>query len=139
MDVTLGGRMGGPEMGVKFLAGIVEARLGLKSALEEVSVDGLEVIDVELWISGGLTDYCAAGISSSTKFSARKRSVRITICIAIEEASRIDDGSIAAAIEGWLVRGLESAALPRSAGNIGLSGAVDALKSRFTRSAREVL
>ncbi|AWH53359.1 hypothetical protein C1924_09300 [Stenotrophomonas sp. ESTM1D_MKCIP4_1] len=138
MEVPLGGRMGGPEMVVKFLAGIVQARIRLKSALEEVFVDGLDVIDVELWISGSVTDYCAAGVSSSTKFSARKRSVRITICIAIEEASRIDDGSIASAIEGWLVRGFESAALPRSAGSIGLSGAVDALNSRFTGLAREV-
>jgi hypothetical protein len=132
MEVTLGGRMGGSEMGVKFLPGIVQARTWLKSALEEVSVDGLDVIDVELWISGSVTDYCAAGVSSSTKFSARKRSVRIAICIAIEEASRVDDDSVASAIEGWLVRGFESAALPRSAGNISLSGAVDALKSRFT-------
>jgi len=132
VEVTLSGRMGGSEMGVKFLPGIVQARTWLKSALEEVSVDGLDVIDVELWISGSVTDYCAAGVSSSTKFSARKRSVRIAICIAIEEASRIDDDSVASAIEGWLVRGFESAALPRSAGNICVSGAVDALKSRFT-------
>jgi len=119
-------------MGVKFLPGIVQARAWLKSALEDVSVDGLDVIDVELWISGSVTDYCAAGVSSSTKFSARKRSVRIAICIAIEEASPIDDDSFASAIEGWLARGFESAALPRSAGNISLSGAVEALKSRFT-------
>jgi len=132
MEVTLGSRMGGPEMGVKFLPGIVQARTWLKSVLEEVSVDGLDVIDVELWISGSVTDYCAAGVSSTTKFSARKRSVCIAICIAIEEASRIDDDSVASAIEGWLVRGFESAALPRSAGNISLSGAVEALKSRFT-------
>ncbi|MGE8258395.1 MAG: Imm12 family immunity protein [Stenotrophomonas sp.] len=117
---------------MKFLPGIVQARTWLKSALEEVSVDGLDVIDVELWISGSVTDYCPAGVSSSTKFSARRRSVRIAICIAIEEASRIDDDSVASAIEVWLVRGFESAALPRSAGNISLSGAVDALKSRFT-------
>lgn len=132
MEVTLGGRMGGSEMGVKFLPGIVQARIWLKSALEEVSVDGLDVIDVELWISGSVTDYCPAGVSWSTKFSARKRSVCIAICIAIEEASPIDDDSVASAIEGWLVRGFESAALPRSAGNISLSGAVEALKSRFT-------
>ena len=132
MEVTLGSRMGGPEMGVKLRPGIVQARTWLKSALEEVSVDGLDVIDVELWISGSVTDYCPAGVSSSTRFSARKRSVRIAICIAIEEASPIDDDSVASAIERWLVRCLESAALPRSAGNISLSGAVDALKSRFT-------
>ncbi|AWH45665.1 Imm12 family immunity protein [Stenotrophomonas sp. ZAC14A_NAIMI4_1] len=132
MEVTLSGRMGGPEMGVKVLPGIVQARTWLKSAFEEVSVDGLDVIDVELWISGSVADYCAAGVSSSTKFSARRRSVRIAICIAIEEASRIDDDSVASAIEGWLVRGFESAALPRSAGSISLSGAVEALKSRFT-------
>lgn len=132
MEVTLGSRMGGPEMGVKLLPGIVQARTWLKSALEEVSVDGLDAIDVELWISGSVTDYCPAGVSSSTKFSARKRSVRIAICIAIEEASPIDDDSVASAIEGWLVRGFKSAALPRSAGNISLSGAVEALKSRFT-------
>ncbi|MBK0055334.1 hypothetical protein IAE41_13815 [Stenotrophomonas sp. S39] len=87
----------------------------------------MDVIDVELWISGSVTDHCAAGVSSTTKFSARKRSVSIAICIAVEEASRIDDDSVASSIERWLVRGFESAALPRSAGNISLSGAVDAL------------
>ena len=73
MEVTLSGRMGGPEMAVKYHAEIVQARASLKSAFAELSIDGLETIDVELWISGSLTEYCPERISSSARFSAKKK------------------------------------------------------------------
>lgn len=131
MDVTLSGRMGGPETGVKYLPQVVQARARLKSAFEVVSIEGLETIDVELWISGSLTEYCPAGLSSSARFSAKKKSVVLAICIAKDDAAAVDDDSTASAIGDWLIRGFESVKLPRSAGKIEFSGAVDALKSCF--------
>ncbi|ADP16378.1 hypothetical protein AXYL_03058 [Achromobacter xylosoxidans A8] len=57
MEVSLSGRMGGPEAGVAYLAGIVLLRPKLKSALADLSIAGLRTVDVELWIGGRITDY----------------------------------------------------------------------------------
>jgi len=131
MEVTLSGRMGGPEVGVKYQAEIVQARASLKSAFAELSIDGLETIDVELWISGSLTGYCPERISSSARFSAKKKSGLLVVCVAKDEASSIDDGIAASAIGDWLIRGFSSAKLPRSAGMIDFSGAAGAVKLCF--------
>ncbi|WMJ69055.1 hypothetical protein [Stenotrophomonas sp. 24(2023)] len=99
---------------------------------EPPPIDGLEAIDVELWISGSLTEYCPEGISSSAGFSARKRSILLAVCIAKDDASSIDDDYAASAIGDWLIRGFENAKLPRSAGKIDFSGAVDTVKFCFS-------
>ncbi len=131
MEVTLSGRLGGPEVGVKFQPEIVQARARLKFAFAELSIDGLETIDVELWISGSLTEYCPEGISSSVRFYAKKKSVLLAVCVGKDEATSVDDDCAASAIGGWLTRGFESAKLPRSAGRIDFSGVAGAVNLCF--------
>lgn len=131
MEVTLSGRMGGSEAGVKYHAEIVQACARLKSAFVELSICGLEAIDVELWISGSLTEDCPEGISSSARFSARKKSVLLTACVAKDRASSIDDDSAESEIRGWLIRGFESEMLPQGDDKVGFSGAADAVNLCF--------
>ncbi len=43
MEVSLTARLGGPEVGILFLAGVVHARKRLKAAMGGVSLVGLDV------------------------------------------------------------------------------------------------
>lgn len=133
MEVSLGGRMGGPEAGVAWLAGIVQLRPKLKSALADLSVDGLRTIDVELWIGGSITDYGPDGFSSTAKYYAKKESLLLAISVPQAVAAAATQERPDQALRGWLADGFNSAKLPRSAQQLPF-----ALVARTVQSALDI-
>ncbi len=115
MEVSLSGRIGGPEAGVAWLAGIVQLRPTLKSALADLSVAGLRTIDIELWIGGSITDYGPEGFSSSARYYAKKESLLLAISVPKAVAAASPQERPEQALQGWLADGFTSAKLPRSA------------------------
>ncbi|WP_419343294.1 hypothetical protein ACM1PE_11300 [Achromobacter sp. PD1] len=115
MEVSLSGRMGGPEAGVAWLASIVQLRPKLKSALADLSVAGLRTLDVELWIGGSITDYGPQGFSSSARYYAKKESLLLAISVPKAVAAASPQERPEQALQGWLADGFTSAKLPRSA------------------------
>lgn len=115
MEVSLSGRMGGPEAGVAWLASIVQFRPKLKSALADLSVAGLRTLDVELWIGGSITDYGPQGFSSSARYYAKKESLLLAISVPKAVAAASPQERPEQALQGWLADGFTSAKLPRSA------------------------
>lgn len=115
MEVSLSGRMGGPEAGVSWLAGIVLLRPRLKSALVDLAVAGLRTIDVEMWIGGNITDYAPEGLSSSARYYAKKESLLLAISVPKAMAAASPQERPDQAVAGWLADGFSSVKLPRSA------------------------
>ncbi|MDH1303822.1 hypothetical protein [Achromobacter sp. GD03932] len=111
----MSGRIGGPEAGVAWLAGIVQLRPKLKSALADLSVAGLRTLDVELWIGGSITDYGPEGFSSSARYYAKKESLLLAISVPKAVAAASPQERPEQALQGWLADGFTSAKLPRSA------------------------
>ncbi|WP_251880233.1 hypothetical protein [Achromobacter sp. Marseille-Q4954] len=111
----MSGRIGGPEAGVAWLAGIVQLRPKLKSALADLSVAGLRTLDVELWIGGSITDYGPQGFSSSARYYAKKESLLLAISVPKAVAAASPQERPEQALQGWLADGFTSAKLPRSA------------------------
>ncbi len=115
MEVSLSGRIGGPEAGVAWLAGIVQLRPKLKSALADLSVAGLRTIDIELWIGGSITDYGPEGFSSTARYYAKKESLLLAISVPKTVAAAATQARPEQTIEDWLADGFSSVKLPRSA------------------------
>ncbi|MGS1011637.1 hypothetical protein [Achromobacter anxifer] len=115
MEVSLSGRMGGPEAGVAWLAGIVLLRPRLKSALADLAVAGLRTVDVEMWIGGSITDYGPEGFSSTARYYAKKESLLLVISVPKAVAAASPQARPDQAVQGWLADGFRSAKLPRSA------------------------
>lgn len=115
MEVSLGGRMGGPEAGVAWLASIVQLRPKLKSALADLSIAGLRTIDVELWIGGSITDYGPDGFSSTARYYAKKESLLLAISVPKAVAAACTQERPDLVLQAWLADGFNSAKLPRSA------------------------
>lgn len=59
MDVTLSGRMGGPETGVPFMAAVVMDRRRLKAALAPLQLAGLAALDITRHVGGSISDHIA--------------------------------------------------------------------------------
>ncbi|WP_422507813.1 hypothetical protein [Stenotrophomonas sp. GZD-301] len=132
MDVALSGRMGGPEIGANYLVGVVQVRPRLKAALADLSVQGVASINVELWISGSITDYCEGEASSSVKFFSMKGLLVLSVCIPQREAEALIDDDAGQVVAAWIAQGFELAALPRSACAVEYSAIVGAVRSSLS-------
>lgn len=132
MEVTLSGRMGGPEMGINYLVGIVQARPRLKAALADLSVQGVASINVELWISGSITDYCEGEASSSVKYFSKKELLLLSVCIPQRVAQALIHDDAGQVVAAWIAQGFELAALPRSARALEYSAIVGAVRSSLS-------
>lgn len=115
MEVSLSGKMGGPEAGVAWLAGIVLLRPRLKSALADLEVAGLRTIDIQLWIGGSIIDYGPEGFSSTARYYAKKESLLLAISVPKTVAAASPQERPEHTVEDWLADGFRSAQLPRSA------------------------
>ncbi len=115
MEVSLSGRMGGPEAGAAWLAGIVLLRPRLKSALADLAVAGLRTIEVEMWIGGSITDYGPEGFSSTARYYAKKESLLLAISVPKAMAAASPQERPEQTVSDWLADGFRSAQLPRSA------------------------
>ncbi|MBD9428873.1 MULTISPECIES: hypothetical protein [Achromobacter] len=115
MEVSLSCRMGGPEAGAAWLASIVQLRPKLKSALADLSVNGLGTIDIQLWIGGSITDYGPEGFSSTARYYAKKESLLLAISVPKTVAAASPQERPEHTVEDWLADGFRSAQLPRSA------------------------
>ncbi|RMI13809.1 hypothetical protein [Cellulomonas triticagri] len=135
MDVTLGGRMGGPEVGATFLPGVVAVRHRLKAALAPVAVDGVGLLDLEVWIGGSTTDHGAGGFAATMRYSAARSRLLLTVAVPHEHASHTLPADAAQEVAGWLVRGFAAARVPRSAQGLRLDPVLAALAAVRTAAA----
>lgn len=132
MEVTLSGRMGGPEVGASFLPGVVAVRRALKAALAPVGVDGVSLLDLEVVIGGSITD--PDGFDATLRYSAQRARLLLVVTVPAAEARAVPPEDAARQVVGWLVRGFATARVPRSAQGLVLDPVVDALTSlRATR------
>ena len=128
MEVALSGRMGGPEVGVAYLAEVVRVQPKLQAALAGVLVPGLEAIDIELWIGGSITDYCSSGFSSDAKYFPKKQKITVSICVPRDDAADMKERPDLA-VPSWLADGLSSVTLPKSAQSLEFSSVSGAAKT----------
>ncbi|GAA3661526.1 hypothetical protein [Microbacterium marinilacus] len=129
MDVSVSGRMGGPETGARYLASIVRLRAMLKAALGEVAVAGVEVTDIELWVGGTVTDHAPGGFSSDVRYFARQQRLLLAVLVPAACARSVDDDLVDRETARWIVRGFEDARMPRSAQRLDLADVSVALRS----------
>ncbi|MCG2596595.1 hypothetical protein [Achromobacter insuavis] len=125
MEVTLSGRMGGPEAGIACLPAIVAYRQRLKAALAPLAVDGLAVLDITLHVGGSITDSAAQGFTAQARYLRKPEKLTVAIHVPRRDAEAEREPDVAA----WLLRGLES--MPRSASvaALDLDAVLDALRA----------
>ncbi|QHB73658.1 hypothetical protein [Stenotrophomonas sp. 364] len=128
MEVSLTARLGGPEVGILFLAGVVHARKRLKAALDGVSLAGLDVMDITLHIGGSITDISPAAPSVEARYFKQRRRLKIFVSIPSADARELPEEDVGRRVTEWLVDGLESVALSRSAAGMTLGPVLSALR-----------
>ena len=137
MEMSLSGRMGGPEAG-RFHASLVRLRQRGKEALASLEVLGVETCEIAVWISGSLTDYASGaaetGTSSSSTHTSMKyfsRDSRLTVNIVIGRSTveRVADGSEETALAEWISTGFDDAHRPRSVQKLDVTPIATSLRS----------
>lgn len=128
MEVSLTARLGGPEVGILFLAGVVHARKRLKAVLIGVSSVGLDAMDITLHIGGSITDISPAAPSVEARYFKQRRRLKIFVSIPSADARELPEEDVSRRVTEWLVDGLESVALPRSAAGMTLGPVLSALR-----------
>lgn len=131
MDFSLSGRMGGPEVGARYLSGIVKMRSRFKAALASVDMPDVLTLDAELWLSGSITEYCEASFSSSAKYFKKKKALLVFFCVPKDEINFGREDQADQDVCRWLIKGFNSVELPKSAENIQFSVVRDAVNSAF--------
>ena len=129
MEVSLTARLGGPEVGILFLAGVVHARKRLKAAMGGVSLVGLDVMDITLHIGGSITDISPAAPSVEARYFKQRRRLKIFVSIPTADARELPEEDVGRRVTEWLVHGLESVVRPRSAAGTTLGPVSIALRS----------
>lgn len=114
MDVTLSGRMGGPEAGVRFLPAIVTHRPRLKAALADVAVAGLATLHLELFIGGSISEYADGGFQATSRYRRQQQTLTVAIQVPRREAMAVQESGVDAAVSDWVTRGIEAMTLPAS-------------------------
>jgi len=128
MEVSLTARLGGPEVGILFLAGVVHARKRLKAAMGGVSLVGLDAMDITLHIGGSITDISPAEPSVDARYFKQQRRLKIFVSIPSAEAQASPQEDVGRRVTEWLVHGLESVVLPRSAAGMTLGPVLSAFR-----------
>lgn len=129
MEVSLTARLGGPEVGILFLADVVHARKRLKAVLNGVSLTGLDVMDITLHIGGSITDISPAAPTVEARYFKQQRRLKIFVSIPSADARESSEVDVGRTVTEWLVDGLENVVLPRSAAGMTLDPVSSALRS----------
>ena len=126
MDVTLGARMGGPETGVRYLAPIVALRQRLKGALAGIETPQLQLLEIELWIGGTISDHSA---DTTVRYFGQAERLKVSVGVRAETSRAVETQDELAAVARWIADGFSSARIPRSAQKLQLEPVAEALKS----------
>ena len=129
MEVTLAGRMGGPETGTRCLAGVVQTRSRLKSALAPLTVTGLEALHIDLALGGSISDYSPGGIQATARYLAKKHTLNVLVCVPRAAVEAAADAGMPSAILAWLVHGLDTMTLSAPARALDLETVRSALRA----------
>ncbi|MEN5206829.1 Imm12 family immunity protein [Stenotrophomonas terrae] len=129
MNVTLGARMGGPDAAAKFHAVVVKLRPIVKATLSEIMLDAVAELDFELYIGGAVTDYCPEAFEATIRYTKKGEVLWVKICVPQKDMESVGEASAEETIFGWLIRGLELSAFPKSVANLDLKLVVGALNA----------
>lgn len=125
MEVTLGGRMGGPETGIRYLAPIVALRPRLKAAFAGIEAPQLKLVEIELWIGGAITDHSA---DTTMRYFAQAERLKVAVGVPEETSRAVAAENEVAAVGRWIADGFASAPVPRSAQKLQLERVAAALE-----------
>lgn len=120
MEVTLAGRMGGPETGTRGLAAVVQTRSRLKSALAPLTVTGLEALHIDLALGGSISDYSPGEIQATARYLAKKHTLNVLVCVPRAAVEAAADADMPSTIMGWLLHGLDTMTLSAPARKLDL-------------------
>jgi len=128
VNVTLNGRMGGPETGVRCLAAIVMLRPKLKAALAPLAVPGLATLDITLWLGGSISACAGPGVEASAKYYAKKETLNVVISVPRAEVDAMGDAATPEAIAACVAQGLEQMPLSAAARALDLQAMREAIR-----------
>jgi len=129
MEVTLAGRMGGPETGTRCLVAVAQTRSDLKSALAPLSVTGLDALHIDLALGGSISDYSPAEIQATARYLARKHTLNVLVCVPRAAVDAAAEAGMPETILGWLLHGLDTMALSAPARKLDLETVRNALRA----------
>lgn len=120
MEVTLTGRMGGPETGTRCLAAVVQVRSRLKAALAPLTVARLDALHIDLALGGSISDYSPGEIQATARYLARKHTLNVLVCVPRAAVEAATEAGMPSAILGWLLHGLDTMTLSAPAHKLDL-------------------
>lgn len=126
MDVTLGARMGGPETGARYLAPIVTLRRRLTEAFAGIETPQLQLLEIELWIGGTISDHSA---DTTLRYFAQAGRIKVSVGVPAEVSRAVEAENELVAVARWITDGFTAARIPRSAQKLQLEHVAEALKS----------
>ncbi|MET4618017.1 hypothetical protein ABIA71_003620 [Stenotrophomonas sp. 2619] len=101
MEVSLTACLGGPEVGILLLAGVIDARKRLKAPMGGVFLVSLDVMDITLHIGGSITDISPAAPSVEARYLKQQRRRKIFVSIPSADAQHTPEEDVGGLRSGW--------------------------------------
>lgn len=129
MDVTLSGRMGGSETGVRFVAAVVMHRRRLKAALAPLQLAGLATLDITLHVGGSISDYIAQAPRAQARYQRAKQALSAAIYVPRPDAETVAEADADRALGAWGAGGIDSFVPSAGAASLDLSALRQAISA----------
>jgi Immunity protein 12 len=133
MELTLSGRMGGPEVGERVHARLVSLRRALKAEFTTLQVPEVATLDLTLFFSGSISSYGGKGEAPGIRYRKAKKEVSMDICFAASDFASGNPGEMMGKLRDRLRQGAQdlAATLSKHAVQVDQAALVGAVEAAF--------